>query len=105
MRTGILLTALFVCTTAPSARAIAPATDVSPTAERCRQIAVPRELLLVRHGPTNDDVAKAVVKALAAVAFHEQSMDPKNDELTRVFARAARDKLIDSAIQDLSPNS
>ena len=105
MRTGILLTALFVCTTAPSARASAPAKDVSRTAERFRPSAVPSELLFVRHGPTNDDIAKAVLKALTAVAFHTASMDPKNDELTRAFARAARDKLIDSAVQDLSPNS
>jgi hypothetical protein len=97
--------ALFACTTAASAREIAPAKDVTRTAERFQQIAVPSDLLLVRYGPTNDDIAKAVLKALGALILYDQSMDPKNDELTQVLARAARDKLIDSAVQDLLPNS
>lgn len=62
-----------------------------------------------RTSPTSKDVANAVVKALLAVALNEaskpQPRDDFGDALARGLARAGRDRLIDSALQDLSPRS
>jgi hypothetical protein len=59
--------------------------------------------------PTQDDVAKAVLKAIGALALHEAGKPQVGDSIAqsiaRALARQGRDELIDSALQDLSPAS
>ena len=63
----------------------------------------------VKTSPTQDDIAKAVLKALGALALHEASKPQPDDgiveTIARGVARQGRDDLIDSALQDLSPRS
>jgi len=60
-------------------------------------------------GPTNEDIAKAVLKSIGALALHEAGKDMPGDPLATTFARAlsraGRDELVKSAMQDLSPRS
>jgi hypothetical protein len=57
--------------------------------------------------PTQDDIAKAILKAFGAMALHEASKPQPGDDFGKSFARAlartGRDELIDSALQDLAP--
>jgi hypothetical protein len=59
--------------------------------------------------PTDEDVGKAVIKAFGALALHELAKPQRDDgigeAIARAAARASRDKLIESAVQDLSPTS
>jgi len=59
--------------------------------------------------PSDNDVAKAVVKALGALASHQASKPQPGDGLVEMFARAAargvRDELIGSALEDIAPDS
>src|SRR5207248_6658179 len=60
-----------------------------------------------RAGPTDEDVGKAVLKALLALASHQASKPQPGDgiieAIARELARKARDELIESALQDVSP--
>jgi len=64
---------------------------------------------VVRTTRTDEDVGRAVLKALLAVALHDASKpDPRDtfgDSLARAVARAGRDAAIDSALQDLFPTA
>jgi hypothetical protein len=57
--------------------------------------------------PTDDDIAAAVLKAIGAIALHEASKPQPDDGVAEAIARGlskvARDKLIDSALEDLFP--
>lgn len=59
--------------------------------------------------PSNEDVARAVLKAVGAYALHEASKPQASDGfaelLVRSIARNGRDELLDSALRDLSPIS
>jgi hypothetical protein len=59
--------------------------------------------------PTDDDIAAAVLKSIGAIALHEASKPQPDDGVAEAIARGvakvARDKLIDSALQDLFPDA
>jgi hypothetical protein len=69
----------------------------------------PADLQMVAAGPSDEDVAKAVLKALGALVAHEASKpqpgDKFEDMLARAVSRGARDLLIESAVGDLMPGS
>ena len=64
---------------------------------------------IVKASPSDEDVARAVLKALGALALHEASKPQPDDDfgktLARALARQGRDELIDSALKDLAPTS
>jgi len=78
-------------------------------AASAQHIAIPKTIQSVVDSPTKDDIARAVAKALGAAVSHElskpQPCDGILEGLARGVARQARDELIDSALQDLSPKS
>lgn len=57
-------------------------------------------------GPTDEDIARGVVKVVGAVVLHEAAKKPASDlaeAFAIEFARAGRDELIKSAVGDLFP--
>src|SRR4051812_36004516 len=66
-------------------------------------------LQVVKASPSDQDVAKAVAKGLIAWASHEagkpQPCDGVLEDIARAAARATRDSLIDSDLEDLAPTS
>jgi hypothetical protein len=87
-----------------------------PTAGRWLPVAgykwlnnVPGDLRVVRAGPGNEEIGRAVLKALGAVALHKAGKprpgDGAGDAFLRALSREGRDKLIDSALEDLFPGA
>ena len=95
--TAALLALLGVLTLTAAAPARQPAVPTSPLAK------------VVKASPSDEDVARAVLKALGALALHEASKPQADDDfgktLARALARQGRDELIDSALKDLAPTS
>jgi hypothetical protein len=71
----------------------------------------PGDLRVVRAGPSDEEIGRGVVKVVGALALHKASMPRDGEEdtlgkaIARGLARLGRDKLIDSAFQDLFPNA
>ncbi len=65
--------------------------------------------LAVKATPTDEQIGKAVLKAIGALVLHQASKPQEDDEIldtiARGIARAGRDKLIDSALEDLFPDA
>jgi len=79
-----------------------PAGAVLARSERADQVA---GYHFIQSSPSNEDIGRAVLKSLGAVALHEaakpQQGDGAADAILRAIARQARDELIDSALRDL----
>jgi hypothetical protein len=69
----------------------------------------PGDFTVVKAGPSDDQVARAVLKAFGALVLHEgskpQADDDLGDMILRGVARAGRDGLIDSALEDFLPDN
>jgi hypothetical protein len=67
------------------------------------------DLRVVKAGPSDEELARGVLKALGALALHKASIPQRDDgvlkEIARDIARAGRDELIDSSLQDLFPDA
>jgi hypothetical protein len=76
-----------------------------------RQLTLSRRALhqAIKASPSQEDVGRAVIKALGALVSHEASKPQPGDDfgqmIARGLARQLRDELIDSALQDLAPTS
>jgi len=74
------------------------------------QPTAPKKLVrLVVTAPTDEQIGKGVLKALGALVLHKASQPQADDEfldaVARGVARAGRDKLIESALEDLFPDA
>src|SRR5262245_21486915 len=81
-----------------------------PALAQAQYLAGPREAFkVVQAAPSNDDVARAVLKAFGALALHQaskpQPCDGVAEGILREISKKGRDELIDSALKDLSPAS
>lgn len=79
-------------------------------AASARQPAAPKNLVRsVVTTPTDEQVAKGILKALGALALHKASQPEADDGFfetaARGVARAGRDQLIDSSLMDLFPDA
>jgi hypothetical protein len=65
--------------------------------------------LAVKATPTDEQIGKAVLKAIGALVLHEASKPQRDDDVfdtvARGVARVGRDKLIDSALEDILPDA
>jgi hypothetical protein len=65
----------------------------------------PGDLTVVKAGPSQEQIGRAVIKSLGALVLHEASKPQPDDDfgdmLVRNLSRTGRDSLIDSALEDL----
>ena len=102
-----LLALALACVPASPAAAQQPAATAVVAASE-REVDITGDSYLApNRKPTDDEVAAAIVKILAAAGFNEASKPQPDDDfgkmLARGIARQARDELIVSAVSDLFP--